>query len=154
MHILLTYVHLDCGGRVPVTGMLAGMNLSKPGMNLSKPGIKHNNHVIIVYNHYFWFEQKWDLRLSLRKNTVAEWYEKHSSTRIVHNVGTTSPETITWKGYTVYTPLWYHETVVMICGVYLRTLVPEASTVYHRTTYFWDGLLWVYQTGVRNCIPQ
>ena len=42
------------GGRVPVTGMLAGMNLSKPGMNLSKPGLnlskpgkKHNNHVII-----------------------------------------------------------------------------------------------------------
>ena len=43
------------GGRVPVTGMLAGMNLSKPGMNLSKPGMnlskpgkKHNNHVIIL----------------------------------------------------------------------------------------------------------
>ena len=42
------------GGRVPVTGMLAGMNLSKPGMNLSKPrmnlskpGKKHHNHVII-----------------------------------------------------------------------------------------------------------
>ena len=58
MHILLTNVHLDCRGvgvgRVPVTGMLAGMNLSKPGMNLSKPGMnlskpgkKHNNHVII-----------------------------------------------------------------------------------------------------------
>ena len=27
------------GGRVPVTGMLAGMNLSKPGINLSKPGM-------------------------------------------------------------------------------------------------------------------
>ena len=44
MHILLTNVHLDCrggggGGGVPVTGMLAGMNLSKPGMNLSKPGM-------------------------------------------------------------------------------------------------------------------
>ena len=39
MHILLTNVHLDCRGRVPVTGMLAGMNLSKPGMNLSKPGM-------------------------------------------------------------------------------------------------------------------
>ena len=37
------------GGRVPVTGMLAGMNLSKPGMNLSKPGQKHNNHVIMIY---------------------------------------------------------------------------------------------------------
>ena len=42
------------GGGVPVTGMLAGMNLSKPAMNLSKPGVnpsklgkKHNNHVII-----------------------------------------------------------------------------------------------------------
>ena len=42
------------GGRVPVTGMLAGMNLSKPGINLSKPGMnlskpgkKHRNHVII-----------------------------------------------------------------------------------------------------------
>ena len=42
------------GGRVPVTGMLAGMNLSKPGINLSKPGMnlskpgkKHHNHVII-----------------------------------------------------------------------------------------------------------
>ena len=41
------------GGRVPVTGMLAGMNLSKPGINLSKPGMnlskpgkKHRNHVI------------------------------------------------------------------------------------------------------------
>ena len=39
MHILLTNVQLDCRGRVPVTGMLAGMNLSKPGMNLSKPGM-------------------------------------------------------------------------------------------------------------------
>ena len=55
MHIILT-VHLDCRGRVPVTGMLAGMNMSKPGMNLSKPGMnlskpgeKHNNHVMI-YN--------------------------------------------------------------------------------------------------------
>ena len=55
IHILLPNVHLDCRGRVPVTGMLAGMNLSKPGMNLSKPGRnlskpgkKHNNHVIIV----------------------------------------------------------------------------------------------------------
>ena len=54
MHILLTNVHLDCRGRVPVKGMLAGMNLSKPGMYLSKPGMniskpveKHNNHVII-----------------------------------------------------------------------------------------------------------
>ena len=27
------------GGWVPITGMLAGMNLSKPGMNLSKPGM-------------------------------------------------------------------------------------------------------------------
>ena len=36
------------GGWVPVTGMLAGMNLSKPGMNLSKPGKKHHNHVIIM----------------------------------------------------------------------------------------------------------
>ena len=55
MHILLTNVHLDCRGRIPVTGMLAGMNLSKPGMNLSKPGMnlskpgkKHHNHVIIT----------------------------------------------------------------------------------------------------------
>ena len=54
MHILLTNVQLDCIGRVPVTGMQAGMNLSKPGMNLSKPGMnlskpgkKHSNHVII-----------------------------------------------------------------------------------------------------------
>ena len=39
MHFLLTNVHLDCRGRVPVTGMVAGMNLSKPGMNLSKPGM-------------------------------------------------------------------------------------------------------------------
>ena len=45
----------DCRGRVPVTGMLAGMNLSKPGINLSKPGMnlskpgkKHRNHVIIL----------------------------------------------------------------------------------------------------------
>ena len=36
IHILLTNVHLDCRGRVPVTGMQAVMNLSKPGMNLSK----------------------------------------------------------------------------------------------------------------------
>ena len=55
MHILLTNVHLDYRGRVLVTGMLTGMNLSKPGMNLSKPGInlskpgeKDNNHVIIT----------------------------------------------------------------------------------------------------------
>ena len=57
------------GGGVPVTGMLAGMNLSKPGinlskpwMNLSKPGKKHRNHVIIhdptqtmASNSYFRF---------------------------------------------------------------------------------------------------
>ena len=55
IHILLTNVHLVCRGRVPVTGMLAGMNLSKPGMNLSKPGMnlskqgkKHNNHVMFI----------------------------------------------------------------------------------------------------------
>ena len=61
MHILLTNVHLDCRGRVPVTvtGMLTGMNLSKPGMNMSKPdesveaGEKHNNHVIIIVYPYF-----------------------------------------------------------------------------------------------------
>ena len=47
---------LIVGGRVPVTGMLAGMNLSKPGINLSKPGMnlskpgkKHRNHVIIYF---------------------------------------------------------------------------------------------------------
>ena len=56
-----TFYWLMCiwivGRRVPVTGMLAGMNLSKPGMNLSKPGMnlskpgkKHHNHVII-YAH-------------------------------------------------------------------------------------------------------
>ena len=56
-----TFYWLMCiwivGGRVPVTVMLAGMNLSKPGMNLSKPGMnlskpgkKHHNHVIIL-NH-------------------------------------------------------------------------------------------------------
>ena len=39
MHILLINVHLYCRGRIPVTGMLAGMNLSKPGMNQSKPGM-------------------------------------------------------------------------------------------------------------------
>ena len=60
MHILLTNVLLDCRGwgvggvggggrRVPVTGMLAGMNLSILGMNLSKPGKKHNNYVIIYF---------------------------------------------------------------------------------------------------------
>ena len=45
---------LIVGGWVPVTGMLAGMNLSKPGINLSKPGMnlskpgkKHRNHVIM-----------------------------------------------------------------------------------------------------------
>ena len=50
------------GGGVPVTGMLAGINLSKPGMNLSKPGKKHRNHVIIhdptqtmASNSYFRF---------------------------------------------------------------------------------------------------
>ena len=32
-------VHVDCRGRVPVTEMLAEMNLLKPGMNLSKPGM-------------------------------------------------------------------------------------------------------------------
>ena len=58
MHILLANVHLDWGGGgggVPVTKMLARMNLSKPDMNLSKPGMnlsnpgeKHNNHVIIT----------------------------------------------------------------------------------------------------------
>ena len=54
IHFFARYV-FDCsGGRVPVTGMLAGMNLSKPGMNLSKawmnlskPGKKHHNHVIM-----------------------------------------------------------------------------------------------------------
>ena len=28
-----------CRGRIPVTGMLASTNLSKPGMDLSKPGV-------------------------------------------------------------------------------------------------------------------
>ena len=32
-------VHLDCKGVFPVTGMLAGINLSKSDMNLSKPGM-------------------------------------------------------------------------------------------------------------------
>ena len=41
------------GGRVPVAGMLAGMNLSKPGMNLSKPGKKTQQSCykyIYIYN--------------------------------------------------------------------------------------------------------
>ena len=54
-YIFFARYDFDCrGGRVPVTGMLAGMNLSKPGINLSKPGMnlskprkKHRNHVII-----------------------------------------------------------------------------------------------------------
>ena len=53
-YIFLLDMFLIVGGRVPVTGMLAGMNLSKPGINLSKPGMnlskpgkKHRNHVII-----------------------------------------------------------------------------------------------------------
>ena len=56
-YILLLDMFLIVGGRVPATGMLAGMNLSKPGINLSKPGMslskpgkKHLNHVIIS-NH-------------------------------------------------------------------------------------------------------
>ena len=56
-YIFLLDMFLIVGGRVPVTGMLAGMNLSKPGINLSKPGMnlskpgkKHCNHVIIVHN--------------------------------------------------------------------------------------------------------
>ena len=55
-YIFLLDMFLIVGGRVPVTGMLAGMNLSKPGINLSKPGMnlskpgkKHRNHVIIWY---------------------------------------------------------------------------------------------------------
>ena len=36
---LLDMLLIVGGGRVPVTGMLAGMNLSKPGINLSKPGM-------------------------------------------------------------------------------------------------------------------
>ena len=44
-HLLLN-VHLDLREGA-VTGMLAGMNMSKPGMNLSRPGNKHNNNVII-----------------------------------------------------------------------------------------------------------
>ena len=54
--LFLLDMFLIVGGRVPVTGMLAGMNLSKPGidlskpgMNLSKPGKKHRNHVIMSY---------------------------------------------------------------------------------------------------------
>ena len=43
IHILLTNVHFDCMDRVSVTGMLAGMNLSKRGMNLSKPGMNLSN---------------------------------------------------------------------------------------------------------------
>ena len=53
-YIFLLDMFLIVGG-VPVTGMLAGMNLSKPGINLSKPGMnlskpgkKHRNHVIIL----------------------------------------------------------------------------------------------------------
>ena len=34
-------------GRVPVTGMLAGMNLSKAGMNLTKQEKKHCNYIRI-----------------------------------------------------------------------------------------------------------
>ena len=61
-YIFLLDMFLIVGGRVPVTGMLAGMNLtkpginlSKPGMNLSKPGKKHRNHVIILYNVVFYW---------------------------------------------------------------------------------------------------
>ena len=47
------------GGRVPVTGMLAGMNLLKPGDESVETkdesleaGEKHNNHLIIQYKVY------------------------------------------------------------------------------------------------------
>ena len=59
-YIFLLDMFLIVGGRVPVTGMLAGMNLSKPGINLSKPGMnlskpgkKHRNHGMIVNNVMF-----------------------------------------------------------------------------------------------------
>ena len=74
MRILLANVHLDCRGRVRVTGMLAGMNLSKLGMNLSKPGMNllkpgenHNNHVIILYIHIA-------IGLSLHVSIVAQLF--------------------------------------------------------------------------------
>ena len=58
-YIVLLDMFLIVGGRVPVTGMLAGMNLSKPGINLSKPGMnlskpgkKHCNHVIIAHSMF------------------------------------------------------------------------------------------------------
>ena len=61
-YIFLLDMFLIVGGRVPVTGILAGMNLSKPGINLSKPGMnlskpgkKHRNHVIMGnQNHGVW----------------------------------------------------------------------------------------------------
>ena len=36
IQLVFTILHSHCRGGVPVTGMLAGMNLSKPRMNLSK----------------------------------------------------------------------------------------------------------------------
>ena len=57
IHIFYQWMCIWILGGVPVTGMLAGTNLSKAGMNLpkpwinlSKPGLnKHKNHVMI-YN--------------------------------------------------------------------------------------------------------
>ena len=91
-YILLLDMFLIVGGRVPATGMLAGMNLSKPGINLSKPGMslskpgkKHRNHVIITHTmtHVYslwvspWLLQIMSCRLfglkSLYKSTKA-WF--------------------------------------------------------------------------------
>ena len=64
MHISLMNMQLGCSGREPVTGLLAGinltkleMNLAKPGVNLSKPGKTqescHNGLSLIMVYHCF-----------------------------------------------------------------------------------------------------
>ena len=74
-YVFLLDMLLILWGRVPVTGMLAGMNLSKPGINLSKPGMnlskpgkKHRNHVIISNKKYApwpqWVNILWFRKLS------------------------------------------------------------------------------------------
>ena len=90
-YIFLLDMFLIVGG-VPVTGMLAGMNLSKPGinlsrpvMNLSKPGKKHRNHVIITYHLHYASNSVEYIRLSSSlRDANQRWYKQMQRVNHLH----------------------------------------------------------------------
>ena len=96
------------------------------------------SHEMFVYNHYFWLEQKWGLRLILRKKYFLNGMRNTVALELYIMLEQSHPTPLLEKDIQFVHLFGFMKQLLRF--VYLRTLVPKASTV--------------YQAGIRNCIPQ